>query len=135
MTHRLPPAGFLVAWAILAPSAASAQASDVAFASPTRFGQRDGAALYASICQGCHMPDGRGAVGAAAYPALANNSRLEAVGYPVALVVNGQKAMPGFRNQLDDAQIAAVVNYVRTSLGNDYRDDPATPEQVRAARP
>ena len=51
------------------------------------------------------------------------------------MVVNGQKAMPSFHSQLDDVQIAAVVHYVRTSLGNDYRDGPATPELVHAACP
>jgi mono/diheme cytochrome c family protein len=27
-----------------------------------------------------------------------------------------------FGPMMDDAQIAAVVNYIRTNLGNDYRD-------------
>jgi mono/diheme cytochrome c family protein len=104
------------------------------FVSATRFGQRDGAALYAAICAGCHMPNGRGAVGAGMYPALAGNTKLEAAAYPVQVVVNGLRGMPGFATQLDDAQIAAVVNWVRSNLGNDYRADPARPEDVRAAR-
>ena len=105
------------------------------FVSPTRFGQQDGGALYASICAGCHMPNGRGAVGAGTYPPLAGNPKLEAAGYPVTVVLNGLNGMPGFANQLDDRQIAAVVNWVRTNLGNHYTEDPATPEEVRAARP
>ena len=48
------------------------------FTSPSRFGQQDGQALYNAICAGCHMPDGRGAVGAGAFPALAGNTKLEA---------------------------------------------------------
>jgi mono/diheme cytochrome c family protein len=105
------------------------------FVSATRFGQQDGRALYASICAGCHMPDGRGAVGAGAYPALARNEKLEFPDYPVSIVLNGLHGMPGFANQLDDRQVAAVVNWVRTNLGNSYRSDPATPEAVKAARP
>ena len=30
-----------------------------------------GEAIYKGVCQGCHMPDAKGAVGAGAYPALA----------------------------------------------------------------
>lgn len=86
------------------------------------FPQRDGASLYGAICQGCHMPDGRGAIGAGAYPALAGDKNLASAGYPAYLVMYGQKAMPGFGGFLDDAQIAAVVNYVRTHFGNDYKD-------------
>lgn len=81
-----------------------------------------GEAIYKGVCQGCHMPDARGAVGAGAYPALAKNEKLETAGYPVAMVLKGQKAMPGFAMQLDDRQIADVVNYVRTHFGNHYTD-------------
>lgn len=86
------------------------------------FPAKDGQALYASICQGCHMPDGKGAVGAGAYPALAKDQNLASAGYPIYLVLYGQKAMPGFGGFLDDGQVAAVVNYVRTHFGNDYKD-------------
>jgi len=116
------------------PSGQDAASDSHGFVSATRFGQRDGRALYAAICAGCHMPDGRGAVGAGAYPALAGNAKLEFSGYPVSVVLNGLNGMPGFANQLDDAQVAAVVNWVRAELGNGYRADPATPGEVRAAR-
>lgn len=136
----------LLAALLLLPCPASAQqrpgqpgegaASDShGFVSATRFGQRDGGALYAAICAGCHMPDGRGAVGAGSYPALAGNAKLEYPAYPVTIVLNGLHGMPGFAGQLDDGQVAAVVNWVRTNLGNAYAADPATPEEVKAARP
>lgn len=80
------------------------------------------------------MPDGKGAQGAGAYPALAANPNLEAGAYPVTLVVNGNRAMPGFGGVLDDAQVAAVVNYVRTHFGNRY-EDPVQPAEVHDARP
>jgi mono/diheme cytochrome c family protein len=35
---------------------------------------------------------------------------------------------------MDDDQIAAVVNYVRTHFGNDYKDA-VTPADVKAVRP
>ena len=80
------------------------------------------------------MPDGRGAVGAGRYPALVGNERLEVAAYPTNIVLIGLRGMPGFAGQMDDAQIAAVVNYVRTNLGNHFTTDPATPDDVKALR-
>jgi len=97
------------------------------------FPEKDGQGLYAGICQGCHMPDGKGAVGAGAYPALVKNEKLAVSGYPMDLVIYGQKAMPGFGGFLDDAQVAAVVNYIRTHFGNEYKDA-VSAEDVKAAR-
>jgi mono/diheme cytochrome c family protein len=97
------------------------------------FPQRDGNALYATICAGCHMPDAEGAVGAGTYIALADNKNLEGASYPVYVVLYGQKAMPGFGGFLDDAQVAAVVKYVRGNFGNNYRD-PLSADDVKAMR-
>ena len=85
-----------------------------------KFIMQDGEAIFKNVCQGCHMPDAKGAVGAGAYPALAGNAKLEEAGYPVAIVVHGQKGMPPFGPFLNDAQVAAVVNYVRSHFGNHY---------------
>jgi mono/diheme cytochrome c family protein len=98
------------------------------------FTQQTGAELYHGICQGCHMPDANGAIGAGAYPALAGNRHLQAALYPVGVVINGRKAMPAFGDALSDAQIAAVVNFVRSNFGNRYKDV-VTPEMVRVLRP
>jgi mono/diheme cytochrome c family protein len=95
--------------------------------------QQGGEAIFKGVCQGCHMPDARGAVGAGAYPALAKNTKLEVAGYPVSVIIHGQKAMPAFGEAFDDRQIADVTNYIRTHFGNDYKD-PVTPEDVRSAR-
>lgn len=92
-----------------------------------------GAVLYQHICQGCHMPGGRGAIGAAAFPALAGNKKLAEAGYPVGMVLNGNGGMPWFNGVLTDAQIADVVNYVRTHFGNNYADG-VTPADVTAAK-
>ena len=87
-----------------------------------RFTETTGEELFTSACQGCHMPDGKGAVGAGTYPSLVKDSNLESGGYPVYVVVRGQRAMPPIGAMMSDAQVAAVVNYVRTHFGNQYRD-------------
>jgi mono/diheme cytochrome c family protein len=114
-----------VALAIGAATAAVAQRG-----SPYRY--QSGQDLYEHVCQGCHMPGGKGAVGAGTYPALANNAKLKAGLYPVVVILRGQKAMPSF-SELNDAQVAAVTNYVRTSFGN-AATDAITAEQVQKLR-
>lgn len=94
---------------------------------------KGGQAIYTNVCQGCHMPDAKGAVGAGMYPALAKNAKLEVSGYPVAVITHGQKAMPSFGALLNDQQVADVVNYIRTNFGNKYKDK-VKPEDVKAQR-
>ena len=93
----------------------------------------NGAAVYQHVCQGCHMPGARGAVGAGRYPALANDARLSSAGYLVSMVLNGHGGMPWFNGVLSDVQIADVVNYVRTNFGNTYTDA-VTPADIAAVR-
>jgi mono/diheme cytochrome c family protein len=115
-------------------SAADTQSPDGSFMSSQRFMQRDGEVIYRTVCQGCHMANAQGAVGAGTYPALANDPKLAEPEYPVLVVVNGSKGMPPFGKLLDDEQVAAVVNYVRSHFGNSYPDS-VSPAEVRAARP
>jgi mono/diheme cytochrome c family protein len=117
-----------------APPAIMAQPTDLRFANPTRFMAQAGEALYADICQGCHMPGGVGAVGGGAYPALARDPKLASADYPLSLVINGHNAMPPFGDLLTDQQVAAVVNYVRSHFGNAYADE-VTAVDAKAARP
>jgi mono/diheme cytochrome c family protein len=119
----------LAAYAQEPPASATARA----WSTGPRFVERSGEALFANICQGCHMADGKGATGAGAYPSLADNNHLESKGYPIAMVLNGQRGMPPFGAMMNDDQVAAVVNYVRTHFGNRY-DDAVTLEDVRAVR-
>jgi mono/diheme cytochrome c family protein len=79
------------------------------------------------------MPGAVGAVGAGAYPALAGNPKLEVAGYPVSIIMNGQKAMPALGPYLNDAQIADVVNYIRTHFGNSYTDK-VTAAEIKTMR-
>jgi mono/diheme cytochrome c family protein len=113
--------------------AATPPSSDPSLANPNHFVSDDGAFLYRAACQGCHMSDARGATGAGTYPALANDPRLQSALYAAVLVVNGSKAMPPLGRFLDDAQVAAVVNYVRTHFGNRYTDE-LLPESVKGVR-
>ncbi|HEY4090060.1 MAG TPA: cytochrome c [Luteibacter sp.] len=118
----------------LAVGAASAQTNDAAFLSSKDAAHVTGEQIFTHICQGCHMPDAKGAVGAGHYPALAANAKLASAAYPAAMVMNGRGGMPPFAMLLNDQQVADVVNYVRTHFGNHYTDA-LTADQVKAFRP
>lgn len=123
---KFPLAGGLLALALAAPALAQQAGSNSGnvgtFADADVFKYTDGKQLYESSCQGCHQPGGVGAVGAGKYPALAGNPNLEAAGYPITLILHGQKAMPALGGYFDDAQVAAIVNYIRSNFGNHYED-------------
>jgi mono/diheme cytochrome c family protein len=135
MMMPVTKAGAVVLAIALWLSSLAAQAQSAAHFSPLfRFTEQSGEQLFANVCQGCHMPDGKGAVGAGIYPSLAGNKNLEAGGYPVYVVVRGQRAMPPLGAMMSDDQVAAVVNYLRTHFGNDYKDA-VTAEDVKVVRP
>jgi mono/diheme cytochrome c family protein len=111
---------------------------------PDALAKASGEDLYRRVCQGCHMPDGRGAVGAGTYPALAENAHLASAQFTATTVALGRHNMPHFAPEpglgefesfvtlhLDDRQIAAVVNYVRSHFGNHYTDE-LTPADIAA---
>jgi mono/diheme cytochrome c family protein len=133
MTSASPKRAAAALALLLSPFAAQAQ-SAVHFSPFFRFTEQSGEQLFANVCQGCHMFDAKGAVGAGTYPSLAGNKNLEAGLYPVYVVVRGQRAMPPFGAMMSDDQVAAVVNYLRTHFGNDY-PDAVTAEDVKAVRP
>lgn len=97
------------------------------------FTLQGGEAIYQGACSGCHQPQGQGAVGAAMYPPLSANPRLQDWGYPVHILLNGHAGMPNFAQWLDDKQIADVVGYLMTNFANRYSPVP-TAEDVAAAR-
>ena len=119
---------------LLVAGTAAAQSSDNAGHAGGRLAAADGEAVYRSICQGCHMPDAKGARGAGTYPPLAGNPRLVSPQYMAAVILNGRRDMPAFKPAaadedrfvldvgLSDAQIADVINYIRTHFGNHYTD-------------
>ena len=124
---------FVLALTCLGLSAAVAETARAQDFMRGNFKQQSGEDLYKGVCQGCHMPDAKGAVGAGAYPALAGDIRLAQAIYPIAVVVNGQRGMPAFGDLLTDAQIALVLNFIRTHFGNRFADA-VQPEAVKAAR-
>jgi mono/diheme cytochrome c family protein len=122
--------------------ATAACADDSSFTSTAGLGVVGGAEIYGHICQGCHMPQGQGAKGAGHYPALAANPALVSWQYVALTVLGGKHGMPPFglpadqvfetrTVHLSDAQVAAVVNYVRSNFGNRYQDA-VTAAQVAA---
>jgi mono/diheme cytochrome c family protein len=136
-SRRFYPSAIVALVSLCAPAVPAQDAAPGASASMLsagfKFTEASGEGLYANVCQACHMPDGKGAVGAGAYPPLAGDKALEAGRYPLYVVVNGQRAMPPLGDMLSDEQVAAVVNYVRTHFGNDY-SDAATADDVKAVR-
>ena len=115
----------------MAPAASPVRAD--ATSATTDFSELTGEDLYKRVCAACHMPDAMGAKGAGTYPALASNPRLGSGGYPVYVVMKGRNGMPPLGEMMTDAQVADVVNYVRTHFGNDYQDA-VLPADVSALR-
>ena len=102
-------------------------------------GKLNGAALYNANCATCHTYTGKG-IGH--YPRLLQNSAVGAPGGQnlVSVILggvhrvnnDGEAFMPPFRASLDDAQVAAIANFMTTQFGN-----PAvvvTAEQVKKSR-
>jgi mono/diheme cytochrome c family protein len=120
----------------------SAHADSPMFTSRTTLGSLSGEQIYEHICQGCHMPGGQGAVGAGAYPKLAANKNFVSWRFVALTVLDGRNGMPPFGfptgsrmdsgpPHLSDAQIADVVNYVRSHFGNEYKAE-VTADQISA---
>ena len=93
-----------------------------------------GEKVYAANCAACHQANGEGVPGA--FPALKGGALTTGpVEGHLNIVLNGKPgtAMAAFGNQLNDADIAAVVTYERNSWGNDTNDI-VQPIDVRSAR-
>jgi mono/diheme cytochrome c family protein len=134
MNRRVTMRTMLATLLCTAGIAAAEESSDGSFQSPNRFMEKHGEAVFRNVCAACHMPDAKGAAGAARYPALAGNANLASADYVVSMILIGRRAMPSFASSLNDDQIAGVVNYLRTHFGNDYPDAIA-PSGVKAVRP
>jgi mono/diheme cytochrome c family protein len=108
-------------------------------------GQRysEGKRIYAAHCAECHGAEGRGKP--PHYPPLAANQSIgmaSAVN-PIRMVLNGgyppgtrknpmPYGMPPFAQSLSDADIAAVVTYIRNAWGN--RGGPVTEREINRLR-
>jgi mono/diheme cytochrome c family protein len=106
---------------------ASAAASAAAMRNPAS--ASDGATVYLTDCSSCHQADGQGVSGA--FPPLAGNAVV--TGNPVAVIaivkdglegrvtVNNlaySGIMPGWKGQISDDQLAAVISYIRSAWNN-----------------
>jgi mono/diheme cytochrome c family protein len=89
----------------------------------------EGRRVYDEQCATCHGEQGKGKL--PHYPPLANNQSIEMTSAvnPIRMVLNGGYppgtrknpmpfGMPPFAQTLTDAQVAAVVTYIRTAWGN-----------------
>jgi mono/diheme cytochrome c family protein len=123
-------------------SVLGAYADSPMFTSRANIGSLNGQQIYEHICQGCHMPAGEGAVGAGFFPKLAADKNFVSWQFVALTVLDGRNGMPPFGfpvgrgadsgpAHLSDAQIADVVNYVRSHFGNAYKAD-VTAAQIAA---
>jgi cytochrome c oxidase subunit 2 len=93
-----------------------------------------GEKIYAANCVACHQATGQG-MPAMKAPALAGNKLVTgAEQEPIDTVLDGRPntAMQPFKQQLSDAEIAAVITYVRNSWGNKASE--VQPAEVKARR-
>lgn len=105
-------------------AAAAAPESDATAAAATA----DGKEVYGRICASCHQADGKGSP---VFPPLAGSefvngdaarlTKLVLHGLSGPIKVAGQSfnsTMPPWGGTLNDAEVAAVLTYVRSSFGN-----------------
>ena len=77
----------------------------------------DGKALFLKNCAACHQATGKGIPGA--FPALAGSKFVTGEHAEVAAVLlKGRGGMPDFSENISDADMAAILTYVRSSWGN-----------------
>ena len=87
--------------------------------------------LFNDNCSACHQTSGKGVKGA--FPALAGDPFVQGDPAPlIATVLAGRAGMPSFKDDLNDADLASLLTYVRTSWGN--KGKPLTPADITAAR-
>ena len=89
-----------------------------------------GKEVYASNCAACHGAEGDGVPGV--FPAIKGSKvALGPLADHLKLVLHGKAAMPAFKDQLNDVEIAAVVTYQRNGFGNN-KGDSIQPADIQA---
>jgi len=106
-------------------------------------GKVDGRQLFTGTCQACHQATGQGLPGV--FPPLAGSSWVTGDPHVLSQIVlhglhgpievagasyNG--AMPGFGGQFNDAQLAALLSFIRKEWGND--SPPVDADLIKQAR-
>ena len=98
-------------------SAAALAATALLAAAPARAQSPDGKALFLKNCAACHQATGKGIPGA--FPALAGSKFVTGDHAELATVLlKGRGGMPDFSENISDADMAAILTYVRASWGN-----------------
>jgi mono/diheme cytochrome c family protein len=97
------------------------------------FSEQGGADLFRNVCAACHQPNAQGAVGAGSYPSLVADKNLDSADFMMNVLLGGLKGMPPVGDMMSDAQVAEIVNYVRTHFGNSYTNAVSAAD-VSAAR-
>jgi mono/diheme cytochrome c family protein len=98
------------------------------------FSEQSGADLFRHVCAACHQADAKGAVGAGAYPSLAGDGKLASSDFVLTVLLRGLDGMPRVGEMMSDAQVADVINYVRTHFGNSYSDSISAADVLAARR-
>ncbi|NYT37293.1 cytochrome c oxidase subunit II [Allopusillimonas soli] len=125
-------------WAEEQKNAAAASADD-----PTKEYTKEelvarGEKVFASHCVACHQANGKGIPGT--FPALDGDQKyvLAPMKDQILTELNGHPgtAMPAFRDQLNDVELAAVITYTRNAWGNagKGKDPVVQPSDVTALR-
>jgi ubiquinol-cytochrome c reductase cytochrome b subunit len=125
-------------------AAASATTTTTAAAAPLSAAAKKGQTIFSQNCSTCHGAQGQGTPGV--FPPLANNPVV--TGDPATVIgivkngktgpisVNGQSyngTMPSWKSQLSTSDIANVITFIRTGLGQN-KASPVTPAQVRGSK-
>lgn len=97
----------------------------------------DGKALYEANCQSCHQANGEGMKGS--FPPLKGSSIVDGDNLElyVDIIMNGYDARPeygvmagvGTNMEFNEHQVAAIINYERSSWGNKGKQ--VTPEEIK----
>ena len=91
----------------------------------------DGKSLFMDNCSACHQATGKGVKGA--FPQLAGSPLVQGdAKVVITTVLNGRAGMPAFKDDLSDADISAILTYVRSSWGN--KASAVAPNDVVATR-
>ena len=114
-------AALVASAAVYMPAAADdAPAKSTLMSHGWEFSEQGGADLFRNVCAACHQPDAKGAVGAGAYPPLADDKNLASTDFVLTALFGGLRDMPPVGAMMSDAQVVDVVTYVRTHFGNAY---------------
>lgn len=93
-----------------------------------------GEKVYLKTCSACHQPNGKGIP--PTFPSLVGSPLIKGdVANHIDIVLNGKSgtAMQAFREQLSDAEIAAVITYERNAFGNNT-GDVVQPQVIKKAK-